>query len=90
MPAADVLPVQRRATSMFRVTRGLIGPILRLVFDYRLIGKENLPEDRPYVLICNHLNWIDPWSLLVLWPVEPRVHFLANPANLIKHAVAAG
>ena len=87
IPAADLLPVQRRATFMFRFARALIWPLMRLVFDYRMVGAENLPRDRPYVLICNHLNWIDPWSLLVLWPVEPRVHFLANPENLVKHRV---
>jgi len=87
IPAADVLPVQRRATPMFRLARALVGPLLRLLFDYRLTGRDNLPVGRPYVLICNHLNWIDPWSLLVLWPSEPRVHFLANPANLVKHRV---
>ena len=85
--AADLLPVQRRATPLFRVARAVIGTLLRLVFQYRVIGRENLPRDRPYVLICNHLNWIDPWSLLVLWPAEPRVHFLANPENLIGHRV---
>lgn len=87
IPAADLLPVQRRATPMFRLARALIGPLLRTVFDYRVSGRENLPSDTPYVLICNHLNWIDPWSLLVLWPIEPRVHFLANPANLVTHRV---
>lgn len=87
IPAADLLPVQRQATLAFRLARAVVGPLLRLVFDFQVEGRANLPRDRPYVLISNHLNWIDPWSLLVLWPSEPRVHFLANPANLVQHRV---
>lgn len=86
LPKADTLPVQRRATPMFRVARGLAGPLLRAVFDYRVRGRENIPAGA-YVAIANHLNWVDPWTLLMVFPPEPRIHFLANPENLVKHRV---
>ncbi len=41
----------------------------------------------PYLIIANHLNWIDAWILLLVFPTEPRLHFLANPANLIQHPI---
>lgn len=85
LPEADALPVTPRATPMFRLLRATLGPLLRLVFDWRVTGRENIPRGRPYVIVANHLNWIDPWALLIHLPVEPRVHFLANPANLVHH-----
>ena len=85
LPGPDVLPVTPRATPMFRLLRATLGPLLRAVFDWRVSGRENLPAGRPYVIIANHLNWIDPWALLLHLPVEPRIHFLANPANLVRH-----
>jgi 1-acyl-sn-glycerol-3-phosphate acyltransferase len=49
-------------------------------------GRGHIP-DGPYVAIANHLNWIDPFTLLVVFPTQPRMHFLANPANLVQHPV---
>lgn len=84
LPRADLLPVQREATPLFRVARVLAGGLLNLVFDYRVEGRERIPAG-PHVVIANHLNWIDPWTLLLVFPPEPRLHFLANPATLITH-----
>jgi 1-acyl-sn-glycerol-3-phosphate acyltransferase len=72
---------------MFRVVRALCQPLFHGVFDYRVSGLDRVPSDRPFVVIANHLNWIDPWTLLLVLPVEPRIHFLANPANLVRHRV---
>ncbi len=84
LPRADLLPVQRAATPLFRVARLVLGGLLQLTFDYHVEGRENIPTG-PFVLIANHLNWIDPWTLLLVFPPEPRIHFLANPAILIGH-----
>jgi 1-acyl-sn-glycerol-3-phosphate acyltransferase len=48
-------------------------------------GRANIPGDGPYVLISNHLNWPDPFTLLLAFPPEPRLHFLADPENLVKN-----
>jgi 1-acyl-sn-glycerol-3-phosphate acyltransferase len=39
------------------------------------------------VVIANHLNWLDEFALLMLLPVEPRLHFLANPTILVTRKV---
>jgi len=69
---------------MFRFLRATVGSLIRLAFDWKVAGRELLPKG-PCVIIANHLNWIDAWALLLLLPAEPRIHFLANPANLIRH-----
>jgi 1-acyl-sn-glycerol-3-phosphate acyltransferase len=86
LPKADALPVQRQATVAFRVGRAIASPLFHAVFDIRVEGRSHIPEG-PYVAIGNHLNWIDGWIFLLVFPPEPRLHFLANPANLIKHRV---
>jgi 1-acyl-sn-glycerol-3-phosphate acyltransferase len=85
IPPADLLPVGRRPTIAFRLARALAGPLLRLVFRIRVEGRANLLGDRPHVIIANHLNWLDYWLLLLVLPPLPRVHFLANPSNLLRH-----
>jgi 1-acyl-sn-glycerol-3-phosphate acyltransferase len=86
LPRADALPVQRRATPAFRVAKTIAWPLFHAVFDIRVEGRAHVPAG-PYVAVANHLNWIDPWTLLLVFPTEPRLHFLANPANLIAHPV---
>lgn len=60
-------------------------PLLRLCFAFDVEGRENIP--RPgggnYVVVANHLNWLDEFALLLLFPVEPRLHFLADPTMLV-------
>lgn len=85
IPAADALPVQRKPTLGFRVARLLLTPVYRLLFRLRVSGRENVPAGRNYVLIANHLNWLDPFTLLIAFPSEPRLHFLADPENLVKN-----
>jgi 1-acyl-sn-glycerol-3-phosphate acyltransferase len=83
IPPADLLPVGPKATRAFRSVRVLLMPIVRAVFDVRVEG--SVFGRGPYVLVANHLNWLDPFLLLMTMPIEPRLHFLANPENLVKN-----
>lgn len=81
---ADLLPIDRRANLVYRVAR-LIGiPILRLAFRIDVTGRQRIPRRGPYVLIANHLNWLDSFVILVTFPAQPRIHFLADPEGLMK------
>jgi 1-acyl-sn-glycerol-3-phosphate acyltransferase len=83
LPAADLLPVSRRANLPYRLIRMLGIPLLGLCFRFNVKGRENIPLSGNYVVIANHLNWLDEFALLYLFPVEPRLHFLADPTILV-------
>src|SRR5260370_33287337 len=87
LPPADLLPVRREATLTYRAVRLIAVPIMRLVFRFDVVGKENIQRSGNYVVIANHLNWLDEFTLLMLFPVEPRIHFLANPTLLVTRKV---
>jgi 1-acyl-sn-glycerol-3-phosphate acyltransferase len=82
-PPADLLPVRRQATLAYRTVRLVGVPLLRLVFRFDVTGKDNIPRSGNYIVIANHLNWLDEFTLLLLFPVEPRIHFLADPTILV-------
>ncbi|HEY9288143.1 MAG TPA: lysophospholipid acyltransferase family protein [Candidatus Dormibacteraeota bacterium] len=86
-PPADVLPVGREATPMFRFLRITVVPVLHLLFRIRVDGREHIPSDRNYVLIANHLNWLDSFLILASFPIEPKVHFLGETLGLVKRRV---
>lgn len=83
LPPADLLPVRREATFAYRLVRLVGVPLLRLVFRFDVTGTENIPRSGNYVVIANHLNWLDEFALLLLFPIEPRIHFLADPTILV-------
>src|SRR6266852_1674196 len=83
LPAADLLPVRRRANLPYRLVRLIAVPLLRLCFAFDVEGRENIPRSGNYVVIANHLNWLDEFTLLYLMPIEPRLHFLADPTILV-------
>lgn len=87
LPPADLLPVRRQATFAYRAVRLVGVPLLRLLFRFDVRGRENIPQSGNYVLIANHLNWLDEFALLLLFPVEPRIHFLADPTLLVTRKV---
>src|SRR5947208_4454862 len=85
MPAADLLPVGPNANIPYRIVRLFAVPIMRLLFRIEVHGAENIPKKRGanYIVIANHLNWPDEFLLLLLFPIEPRLHFLADPTLLV-------
>ena len=83
LPPADLLPVSRRANIPYRIVRQIAVPLVRLCFHLEVEGHGNIPRTGNYIVIANHLNWLDEFALLLLFPVEPRLHFLANPTLLV-------
>lgn len=68
---------------MFRFIKFAASPILHALFRIQVEGRANIPIDRNYVLIANHLNWLDSFAILAEFPTEPRVHFLGDPTILV-------
>lgn len=75
--------MSRHANRAYRAVRLVAVPLLRLCFRFQVEGKEKIPRSGNYIVIANHLNWLDEFTLLLLFPVEPRVHFLADPTILV-------
>ncbi len=87
LPPADLLPVQRRATPAFKLVRLVVEPLLRMVFRWRVDGRQHIPGSGAFVVIANHLNWLYPFALTLAFPNEPKIHFLGNPEGLMKRRV---
>jgi 1-acyl-sn-glycerol-3-phosphate acyltransferase len=87
LPAADLLPVGPKANLPYRLIRLLALPLLHLLFRFDVAGPENIPRQGNYIVIANHLNWLDEFTLLMLFPVEPHLHFLAEPTILVTRKV---
>jgi len=84
IPAADMLPVGRHASFAFRIVRSVARALFHAMFRFDVEGREHCP-DTACVVIGNHLGWMDATSLLLLFPAEPRIHFLADPTSMMRN-----
>lgn len=67
----------------FLALRAVIAPLLRVLFKIRVEGRENIPRRGTYVIAANHLGWLDSFLLLLVFPGQPRVHFLGAVRGLV-------
>jgi 1-acyl-sn-glycerol-3-phosphate acyltransferase len=61
----------------------VFGFLLRIVSDVRVEGLENVPDKGPYLLVTNHLHWLDAPVIMVAYPHRAHVFaaekWAANP-----------
>ncbi|HEY1512840.1 MAG TPA: lysophospholipid acyltransferase family protein [Gaiellaceae bacterium] len=63
------MPRPPRPSVLYSAIALVSWPIVRIVFRYRVFGRENLPDDGGYVIAAGHVSNLDPWPLaLDLWP----------------------
>jgi 1-acyl-sn-glycerol-3-phosphate acyltransferase len=60
-----------RLRGWYRVVRGMIRLILRLLARLEIEGQEHIPDQGPYILLTNHLHWLDPPVISVAYPHRP-------------------
>ena len=74
-----------RAAPRVKAARLVVRGLLRLLFRVRVCGLENVP-DRPVIVCANHLGWADPFLILALLPVEPRLYVLGERAGVLRNS----
>ncbi len=62
-------------------------PLLHCLFRIHVTGRARIPRRGAYVIVANHLNWLDSFALLATFPIEPRIHFLGDTTMLVTHRV---
>ena len=62
--------------ALYRVIKGILSPIMRLIYRVRKEGLDAFPEEGPVIVASNHLSFMD--SLFVPLCVPRRMVFLAK------------
>lgn len=71
------MPGDGRPPLAFYLLRPVLKGLLRFLFEVRFEGLERLPR-KPFVLISNHLSWVDPLLYLGFCPPAPQLVFVGN------------
>lgn len=62
--------------SRFALIKSVIGPVMRLMFRFRVEGAERIPASGPVILAGNHLTFID--SMILPLVVDRQVFFIGK------------
>ena len=74
--AAAVPQSPARQGPLYRIVRGILRPLVRLVYRPTITGAEHVPKHGPVILASNHLSFVDS---IVIPLASPRpVQFLAK------------
>jgi len=71
-PADTIHPVRRWIRTW--ISRLLMWVLCRALFRPRLESRERLPKG-PAIYCFNHLSWVDPFVLMAVLPMRPRLMF---------------
>ncbi|WP_449536769.1 lysophospholipid acyltransferase family protein [Ferdinandcohnia sp. Marseille-Q9671] len=67
--------------NLYSFARGLVGAIIKPLYRFEVIGRENIPTDGGVLICSNHIDNLDP---PVVGVTSPRpIHFMAK-AELFK------
>ncbi len=61
---------------LYSIGRQIARVGMKLLFDVRVEGIENIPSQGPLVVCANHISWWDP--VLLAWVMPWPVHFMAK------------
>ena len=66
----------KRNLFLYRVLRPLLLIVAKIIFNPKIIGKENIPKKDGCVIACNHIHAIDP--AILIYSTRRVVHFIAK------------
>ncbi len=57
----------------YRVVRAIVGLLIKLFTRTTVEGLENIPRKGPYLLVTNHLHWLDSPVIMATFPYRAHV-----------------
>ncbi len=59
----------------YKVLKIILLPVIKLLWLGKVTGKENIPQEGPFIVVSNHKSYLDFFLLPIIIP--RRIHFLA-------------
>jgi 1-acyl-sn-glycerol-3-phosphate acyltransferase len=72
LPGPAIHPIRR--TIRYWLSRGAVWILVRALLRVRFEGRDRLPAG-PAIYCFNHLSWFDPFMLMAVLPMRPRLYF---------------
>jgi len=70
MPNEPVYKYPRMRLSR-RAVQGITNAVFHMLCDFRVIGRENFPDEGPLLVVANHFSFLDPVAVLTVAAPHP-------------------
>lgn len=60
----------------YKILKPILGPIFRLYYNPKIIGKENIPKEGPILIVGNHKHLYD--QCLAILATKRPIHYMAK------------
>ena len=70
-------------SGLYRILRPIVVFLLKIIYRIKVINKDNIPKDGPFILVGNHKHNYD--FISVISGTKRIVHFLAKKELIDKH-----
>jgi len=70
----------------YAFAKAILRPFFFLAYNYRVTGRENMPENGAYIVCANHISALDP--ILIALALPNKMHFMAK-AELFRNKLLA-
>jgi len=73
LPAPDA---PQEELHVWRAVYPIVRAVALFLCPMRVVGLENVPKDGPYIIVGNHISWLEPeW---IAWAVRKPVRYMAK------------
>ena len=67
----------------YRILKPILGPIFKLYYNPKIIGKENIPKEGPILIVGNHKHLYD--QCLAIISTKRSIHYMAKKEYFDGH-----
>lgn len=67
---------------LYTIGKSVCRPVFKLLYRYKIVNKESIPEDSGYLIACNHFSYSDP---VLLGLAQRRRMFFMAKAELFRN-----
>lgn len=67
----------------YRILKPILGPIFKLYYNPKIIGKENIPKEGPILIVGNHKHLYD--QCLAIISTKRPIHYMAKKEYFDGH-----
>lgn len=68
--------MDKKAPFLYNLSKLILGPMFKLYYNPKIIGKENIPKEGPIIIVGNHKHVFDQCSIII--STKRGINYLAK------------
>ena len=70
------MPDKMKTPILYKIAKPILGPIYKFWYNPKIIGKENIPKEKPVIIVGNHIHIMDQCNIII--STKRCIHYMAK------------